>query len=541
MDESLIPGTQRLELGNRGAVLLCPTPSNDPNDPLNWSTTRKSIHVALLSLYTILVFGTLCVGTPIWNDLNVELGISFDNLNYGYAACQGAMALGCIVCVPLAQRYGRRPVYIVTSLVMIASAVWLARMKTSGDYFGASVLYGLAGCVNEALFQITIADLFFVHQRGTLTGIYVANLIIGNYLSPVAGGYIGQNQGWRWTYWWCTILLSIMTVLLILFLEESKVDISRVHGQSLDDVSDVQHSKEEKATPVNTNSALEPAPEALAHSTVAYTRDSRREDRLDPSIPTHSYRKRYAMITRAEGREPLSIFLTRRITRPLLLVVQLPAVLFTSVQYGWTMTLLVVCATTQATILPYPPYSFSSIGVGNMSLPPAIGAILGSVFGGPVVDFMIVQVSRRRNGIYEPETRLWLYLVPGFTGAAGMWMYGLTIAKGMPWIINAVGAGLMGFAIGGCSDMAVTYMQDSYQGVLGDALVASVFIRNSLATGLIFAVPAWQATDGTYNMFVILGVLTLVIFSACLPMIIWGRSFRGRTAAKYTMYAAEHI
>jgi len=35
----------------------------------------------------------------------------------------------------------------------------------------------------------------------------------------------------------------------------------------------------------------------------------------------------------------------------------------------------------------------------------------------------------------------------------------------MPWIINAVGAGFIGFGLGGCGDIALTYVQDSYDGV----------------------------------------------------------------------------
>jgi hypothetical protein len=39
----------------------------------------------------------------------------------------------------------------------------------------------------------------------------------------------------------------------------------------------------------------------------------------------------------------------------------------------------------------------------------------------------------------------------------------------MPWIINAVGAAFIGFSIGGCGDIALTYVQDSYQLVRGFA------------------------------------------------------------------------
>jgi hypothetical protein len=35
----------------------------------------------------------------------------------------------------------------------------------------------------------------------------------------------------------------------------------------------------------------------------------------------------------------------------------------------------------------------------------------------------------------------------------------------MPWIINAIGSGFIGFAIGGGGDMSLTYLQDSYEHV----------------------------------------------------------------------------
>jgi hypothetical protein len=72
-------------------------------------------------------------------------------------------------------------------------------------------------------------------------------------------------------------------------------------------------------------------------------------------------------------------------------------------------------------------------------------------------------VAKRRGGIYEPETRLWLFLIPGVCMPTGLFMYGLTISKGMAWPINAVGAGFIGAAIGGCGDISLTYCQDCYQ------------------------------------------------------------------------------
>lgn len=106
-----------------------------------------------------------------------------------------------------------------------------------------------------------------------------------------------------------------------------------------------------------------------------------------------------------------------------------PAVMFCALQYGFLIAMLAVMAVTQADLYPFPPYNFSPIGIGNLNIAPAVGAIIGSIFGGPLNDYFILQVAKRRGGIYEPETRLWLFLIPGFCMPLGLFLYGLTIAK----------------------------------------------------------------------------------------------------------------
>jgi MFS family permease len=91
--------------------------------------------------------------------------------------------------------------------------------------------------------------------------------------------------------------------------------------------------------------------------------------------------------------------------------------------------MICVLAVTQAVIYPLPPYNFSPAAVGLMSLPPAIGALLGSLIAGPFIDWFSLFIAKKRKGIHEPEVRLWFYLVPGLGLVLGTLLYGLTIAK----------------------------------------------------------------------------------------------------------------
>lgn len=60
-EDSLVPGTVHLvdrerilrakhALGGRKDVVLVPAPSDDPDDPLNWSAKRKLLSTACISL-----------------------------------------------------------------------------------------------------------------------------------------------------------------------------------------------------------------------------------------------------------------------------------------------------------------------------------------------------------------------------------------------------------------------------------------------------------------------------------------------------------
>ena len=348
---------------------------------------------------------------------------------------------------------------------------------------------------------------------------------------------------------------------MLFALEETKFEPSKINGRRLSRASPTENSIAETAS----TQELEPIPSTDSSST---------EPEINCSIEVKSYWHRHAFYTASQNTTTLyPKRFTRQLYQPFYILAIFPAVMFSALQYAWSESMLSFLAVTQATLYPLPPYSFSAIGVGNMNIPPAIGAILGSIFGGPFSDYLVLRIADRRNGIYEPEYRLWTFLIPGTAMVAGVLMYGLTIAEvsenghlrktgytylhhvtqGMPWITNAIGAGLVGFALGGCGDIALTYVQDSYDGVrntplhmyrlypaneavlqiIGPALTGVVFVRNGMATVMTFVIPIWASRMGFYNMFALLGGLAALVALTCVPLMIWGRYWRVQLADTY--------
>jgi nitrate/nitrite transporter NarK len=94
---------------------------------------------------------------PLWQDISDELGISTEDLNYGYATAYCSLTAAALIFIPLSINFGRRPIYLITAVIMLASAVWMSNIKTTFDMIGSNLLSGIAGSVNEALFNVTVS------------------------------------------------------------------------------------------------------------------------------------------------------------------------------------------------------------------------------------------------------------------------------------------------------------------------------------------------------------------------------------------------
>ena len=106
----------------------------------------------------------------------------------------------------------------------------MAFSRTIGEYQGAHVLAGLGAAPFEAMVAISVADVWFAHERGSKLGGYVFGLAFGSFIGPICAGYISVNQGWRWIYRWGAILTSIL-LLLFYFTFEETCFVRNIHEQ----------------------------------------------------------------------------------------------------------------------------------------------------------------------------------------------------------------------------------------------------------------------------------------------------------------------
>jgi MFS family permease len=334
-----------------------------------------------------------------------ELNFSVDTLNAQSAVNYGGLAVGCIFFMPFVHKYGRRPIYILSVALQFAACIWQARISTVGDLIGSGFVSGVGGAISEIVVQVTIADMFFVHQHATMNGWYVIVQSTGAFLGPVAAGYIVVSQGWRWMWWWCVILFGVTLVCVILLFEESKY-ISVLNGR--DATAAAQMAELSKSAKDR---------DLIDTKTVNETPASR--ILTNPDIKPKTYFQRMALVT------PTDESLWPHFYQPIIALFTFPAVSYAAITYGYTLSCFAIMTSLQASYMIIPPYNFDAIGVGLMNVAPFVGALLGFPFGGHLSDKSILWLSKRNGGIYEPEMRLWLALPIALVSPIGILMFGM--------------------------------------------------------------------------------------------------------------------
>jgi MFS transporter, AAHS family, 4-hydroxybenzoate transporter len=149
------------------------------------------------------------------------------------AAASGSlagMAIGAMLLSPLADRFGRRPMLII-SLVILGSGTLLATQATGAT--AIAVWRTLAGCGLGAVVPITIAivaDIAPAARRVTLVTVMASGFAIGAASSGQIAPLLSQHWGWQGLFAYGGIMPLIVAVLCYWGIPESRPAVAREHG-----------------------------------------------------------------------------------------------------------------------------------------------------------------------------------------------------------------------------------------------------------------------------------------------------------------------
>ncbi|KEQ98934.1 hypothetical protein AUEXF2481DRAFT_76810 [Aureobasidium subglaciale EXF-2481] len=523
-DYDVVPGTVYLVQGTHQRsfsskdIILMPTPSNDPRDPLRWSRWRKGYHLLLLVLYSATLGAITNGDSVVYLNLLQTYRTNINNLNYAGAVMLLLLGVGNVFFVPLSNKFGRRSIYIWTLLLVLVSEIWMAVSKQYGEYWGVEILRGLGSAPFEALPAISISDIYFAHERGGKLGAYVFGLAFGSFVGPVCGGYMVTGQGVRWMYWYGVIVLGALTLLFFFTFEETHfIRPLDMHDEALVNTVDVPELDK------------------------TFTNKSTRKEADGQSVPQQS-EAIVGEVFDAEGfKLQYSLWKTYPTTWTAVVTewwmplkcLSLPAVFWCGINYGTCVSWLAVMGTTVALIFSPPPYLFSNSGLGLVWFSPLIGSLIGAYFAGPLNDRLTVYLSNRNRGWREPEYRLWAFIPTAFIMPGGLIIYGATAAHGMHWIAPVFGMGLVGFGLSVGGTVTMSYILDSYKEIDTQVVTTIILLRNTIGFGVSFGIQSWINGMGLQNCFIMIGCLSFAITIFALFFIAFGKKMRGWTTTRY--------
>lgn len=127
----IVPGTIHLVTTSHSTIhgqeiVLNPRSSMDPEDPLNWTPFRKQWHVWMVYTYIFGITIATTVQYSVLANIADETGISIAELNTGTGLMFLFAGWGCLIWQPIALVFGRRGVYVLSSLLTLGPMVWTA-------------------------------------------------------------------------------------------------------------------------------------------------------------------------------------------------------------------------------------------------------------------------------------------------------------------------------------------------------------------------------------------------------------------------------
>lgn len=310
--------------------------------------------------------------------------------------------------VPMANYFGKRPVFVFATLLLCLCYVWGATATTFQSLLWSNIVAAFAGSSTEALGASTVGDLYFVHERANLMSMYVNAINGGNTIGPLVCGFVVQNLGWRWHKWIAVILVAVNWLLVVFYYPETRYDRTKAASTTLS--TRCIDDREAKV-------AVETATGEL-NGQVEEQQQIRKKSYLEELNPWSGL---------AEGVNLLELF-----ARPWPMIVY-PAVIYSFLGFAVSLAWLVAINILNSFVLQAPPYNWKPSINGLINIAGLIGNLIGAWAGGWLVDRYSDWRSRHHGGIFQPETRLHLMWIPALIVPAGCLVWGYGQAESLNW------------------------------------------------------------------------------------------------------------
>ncbi|TQV92197.1 MFS multidrug transporter [Cordyceps javanica] len=205
-----------------GTIDLEPLPDPTLADPLNWPQSKKIINLTLVSFHACICSFTASAVIPAFKDISERLGVTIQAASYMTSLQIAVLGGAPLLWNPLARRYGRLPIFVLSLLGSIACNVGSARSARYGELAACRALGAFFISPAAALGSGTVQEMFFAGERARYMGVWTLMFTFGVPFAPFLFGFAVERAGYDWIFWTLAITNVVQFVLYMALGSETR-------------------------------------------------------------------------------------------------------------------------------------------------------------------------------------------------------------------------------------------------------------------------------------------------------------------------------
>ncbi|KAI1109841.1 major facilitator superfamily domain-containing protein [Nemania sp. NC0429] len=158
---------------------------------------------------------------PALDALSRDLHVSVTEVNLTVTTYMIVQGIAPMFVGSLADSAGRRPAFILCFVIYIAACIGCALAPNYAALLVLRALQSAGSSATVSLCQAVVSDIVTSAERGSYVAFTSVPIILAPSVGPVIGGVLSQYLGWRWIFWFLTIICGFVLVLFLLFMPET--------------------------------------------------------------------------------------------------------------------------------------------------------------------------------------------------------------------------------------------------------------------------------------------------------------------------------
>ncbi|KAK0104784.1 hypothetical protein ONS95_005053 [Cadophora gregata] len=505
-------------ISSKGKTLNLPIPAKSPHDPLNWTARKR-----LVSFLVLLVFATVPLLTilgpsvmfeALAKDLGPDATVPFD-ITLLLSAPSLFQGMSAFLWIPLSLAVGRRPSLLLAAFVLVVATIWAAVSTTFWSLLAALSLVGTVQGAMMSLVPVIVIDLTFIHQRPQAIAMIWS--VVGTVGPALLSLYHAVNPRSQWRqFYYISIILSTVSFMLVYFLfTETYFTRPTV---AFDGHIIVQNSTED----IKIYSTWESVPGAVG------ARDL-------PDLPGQGVWRWSTKELKLWGKTPGGWKAMFACYPQILLCLLNPLLFWVTLLQAAIFGSMVSLAQTYAHILRSEPYNFPPHVINLVNIARAIGSALAWPAAGLMVAHIMKKLAMSNRGVRDAEHYLSAFVLPIFTGAASVILYGLTAQHQWHWIWIYVATVLNAFSFAAMATASTLWITEAFPRWAAPAMVAVSGVSYIASFGISCSIMPWVESQGFSNANMELACIILGVGLIAVPIAFWGKKLRQYIDGKWAL------